>query len=138
MYSVCPNCTCRYKLFTLHIAQVSCDVDTNSTLRRTKLAELDSCVQTLSSQTGLYEQAQSEAGTQTSQGLEQLSQNSKRTTEECEAVISQTQIELEKGIGSVEKVYNTRLYFFVFPVHMYIKLELLLCVCTNFTFKITP
>ena len=88
-------------LFSL---QVFSDAETHYTVRRDQLSELNSQVQTLSSQAEQFEHAQNQTFDEAREGLVTLSNRSQEATEEFTGVVLQTQTAVEEGVGGLEKV----------------------------------
>ena len=86
-------------------SQISNESSASSAQRREKLSELDSHVQTLSSQVGEYREVAQEVGSEAKKRVEQLSERNGKATEECSALMAQTQTAVEEGVGSLEKVF---------------------------------
>ncbi len=84
---------------------MSSSATASSNLRKEKLTEFNTCVQTLSSHTEQYEVTQSQTENQARNNLEQQLEKNRGATEECSGVVSQVQSAFKEGVGCLEKVH---------------------------------
>ncbi len=84
---------------------MSSSATASSSLRKEKLTELNTCVQTLSSHTEQYEVTQSQTESQARNSLEQQLKKNRGATEECSGVVAQAQSAFKEGVGCLEKVH---------------------------------
>lgn len=84
--------------------QISHEAEVSSTQRREKLSEFSSHIQTLTSEASETGEMVKGAVGEAREGLKQLGEGSKKASEECSSVLSQTQTAMEEGVGGLEKV----------------------------------